>query len=55
MRTAALALGALLLAGCGHNAPTLRVQVYEDGSGVQYVHGQQVRTFPEGTFVWPQR
>lgn len=28
------------------------VVVYEDGSGVQYIGDMEVRTFPEGTFVW---
>lgn len=29
-----------------------RVEVYEDGSGVQYINGMEVRTFPSDTFVW---
>lgn len=28
------------------------VETYEDGSGVQYVNGMEVRTFPSDTFVW---
>jgi hypothetical protein len=28
------------------------VEVYEDGSGVQYNGEQEVRTFPPGTFVY---
>lgn len=28
------------------------VETYEDGSGVQYVNGMEVRTFPSNTFVW---
>ena len=30
------------------------VEIYEDGSGVQYDREcQEIRTFPNGTFVWP--
>lgn len=28
------------------------VATFEDGSGIQYVRDREVRTFPEGTFVW---
>jgi len=31
---------------------TTRVEVYEDGSGVQYINGRRVRVFEEDTFVW---
>lgn len=31
------------------------VQVYEDGSGVQYVAGQAIRSFPADTFAWDCR
>lgn len=31
------------------------VEVEEDGSGVQYIRGQKVATFPEGTFEWDCR
>jgi hypothetical protein len=33
--------------------PHPAVEVYEDGSGVQYTpDGREIRTFPEGTFAW---
>ena len=28
------------------------VDTYEDGSGVQYINGTKVRTFPADTFLW---
>lgn len=28
------------------------VEVEEDGSGVQYIRGEKVATFPEGMFEW---
>jgi hypothetical protein len=34
------------------SAPAPAVVVYEDGAGVQYIGDQEVRTFPDGTFVW---
>ena len=33
-------------------APASDVVFYEDGSGVQYLDGEQLRVFPEDTFVW---
>lgn len=33
-------------------APYTGVDVFEDGSGVQYVEGREVATFPEDTFAW---
>lgn len=40
----------------GENTPVQQVQIYEDGSGVQYLpDGTEVKTFPEGTFVWSCR
>ena len=53
-----------LVAGFGHAALTedapaappapvaYFVEVEEDGSGTQYIRGERVATFPEGTFEW---
>lgn len=62
---AGLALGAVTMLGgtqalpnAEENTPTYNspatqdVVIYEDGSGVQYDGDQEVKTFPEGTFVW---
>lgn len=50
--TASLAVVAL----SGHHHPSRPspppVVIYEDGSGVQYQGDSEVKTFPEGTFVW---
>lgn len=35
--------------------PFTGVEVFEDGSGVQYVSDVEVRTFPADTFVWDCR
>lgn len=32
--------------------PTRSVEIFEDGSGVQYLGDTEVRTFPNGTFAW---
>lgn len=35
--------------------PAYFVEVYEDGSGVQYIRNREVATFPADTFVWDCR
>ena len=50
----ALTATTLWAAGVDDSPPPrpYEVEVYEDGSGVQYVEGREVKTFPEGTFAW---
>lgn len=52
--TVSAILGAALggFTGLKEPAPRPPVVIYEDGSGIQYVGDREVRTFPEGTFVW---
>lgn len=52
---AALAVTALQWGDSCPPPPPPAVVVYEDGSGVQYAGDTEVRTFPEGTFVWDCR
>lgn len=52
--------GLALVAGCTHAAVTMPdalpvrdgVEIFEDGSGVQWLEGERLRVFDEGTFVW---
>lgn len=53
-----LALGGIFCGGLltGANLPerepATHVEVFEDGSGVQWIDGREVRRFEDGTFVW---
>jgi hypothetical protein len=45
-------IGAGLGAHWSHRPDKPPIVIYEDGSGVQYQGDIEVKTFPEGTFVW---
>lgn len=46
-----LVSAALALAVMGTTSAT-RVEVFEDGSAIEWSDGARVRTFPDGTFAW---
>jgi hypothetical protein len=46
-----IALGTLAF-GISDDGPFTGVETFEDGSGIQYIEDQEVRTFPVGTFAW---